>query len=350
MPLSPTAEELLSRLGASADVLVQKIDLVRDAALLVAFDAGQYRAASFLDDRILTATTKGGWVRLKRVTDAARAVTPLPLHFIFHAGHVGSTLLSRLIDESGSVLGLREPLPLRQLAEAHDVLGMAESLLSEAALRDLTDALLKLWGRGSGTARAVVLKATSSAGRLAPLLLARLPEARAVYLNVKPEPYLATLLAGANSPADLRGHGPERMRRLRAMGVPPAEALHELSLGELAALGWLAERLSQRVAEAAGGARIVAVDFDRFLDDVAGEVERVASHLWIPHDAQFAARAAASPALTRYAKAPEHAYSPALRAQVLNDARARHREEIRKGLAWLQRMAAVHPAAAAAAV
>ena len=44
----------------------------------------------------------------------------IPIHFIFHSGHVGSTLLSRLLEEVPSQLGLREPLPLRSLAELHD--------------------------------------------------------------------------------------------------------------------------------------------------------------------------------------------------------------------------------------
>ncbi len=67
--------------------------------------------------------------------------------------------------------------------------------------------LLGLWSRGYEATRAVVVKATSSAGRLAPRLLGRSPASRAVYLNLAAEPYLATLLGGANS-AD----GPARPR------------------------------------------------------------------------------------------------------------------------------------------
>ena len=40
--------------------------------------------------------------------------------------------MSRLLDEIDGVLPLREPLPLRTLADAHDVLHQQESLLSEA--------------------------------------------------------------------------------------------------------------------------------------------------------------------------------------------------------------------------
>ena len=43
--------------------------------------------------------------------------------------------------------------------------------------------------------------------------------------------------------------------------------------------------------------------------------------------------------LTRYSKAPEHAYTPNVRAEVLRDSRRRNNEEIRKGMDWLERQA-----------
>jgi hypothetical protein len=48
----------------------------------------------------------------------------------------------------------------------------------------------------------------------------------------------------------------------------------------------------------------------------------------------------AGPDMRRYSKAPEHAYDAALRLEVLNEARATHGAEIRRGLAWLERAAA----------
>ncbi len=153
-----------------------------------------------------------------------------PLHFIFHTGHVGSTLVSRLLDETGQVLSLREPLPLRTLAEAHDVLHAPESLLGPQQFDRLLETLLRLWRRGYAATRAVVVKATSSAARLAPVLLERSAGSRAIYLNLRAEPALATLLAGANSLIDLRGHGAERLKRLSArIGSRNRAALHALA-------------------------------------------------------------------------------------------------------------------------
>jgi hypothetical protein len=260
---------------------------------------------------------------------------------------VGSTLVSRLLDETGAVLSLREPLPLRLLADAHDRVGKSDSLVGESDFALLVDTFLRLWSRGYSNTQAVVVKATSSAGRIAPQLLAHAGRARAIYLNLAPEPYLATLLAGQNTPMDLRGHGPERMRRLATYGLQPPAPLSQMSLGELAAMSWLAESASAREALKGGGARVLAVDFDRFLAGVSAEMARILSHFGLSCDPARISALAQSPVLTRYAKAPEHAYSPQLRSQVLADSRARNAVEIAKGIAWLERMAAAHAEARA---
>ena len=114
-----------------------------------------------------------------------------PLHFIFHTGHVGSTLVSRLLDETGVVLSLREPLPLRTLADAHDVLGRPDSLLSDAQFQLVLGVFMRLWARGYDSTRGIVVKATSSAGRLAVPILAGGERSRAIYMSLSAEPYLA---------------------------------------------------------------------------------------------------------------------------------------------------------------
>ena len=339
-------DALLSGLAASPDVYVQKLELARGAALLVQLNEGAYRAASFLDDRILTPGLKGAWASLESVLGAAGGVAGKPLHFIFHTGHVGSTLLSRLLDESGSVLSLREPLPLRALADSRDVLGMPDSLLSPAEYERLERALLQLWSRGYGATHSVILKATSSASRIAPSLLEKLSVARAVYLNLAAEPYLATLLAGQNSGVDLRGHGPVRIRQLQARIQAPLAPLHALSLGELAAMSWLAETWNQQDAVDRFGSRVVALNFDELLADVAGSVRRVAEHFQLPVESGWLADIARSPVLTRYSKSPDFEYSPQLRRELLRESRQINAAQIAAGLRWLENLAKSQPAVA----
>jgi hypothetical protein len=332
--------DLLSRLRSSPDVYLQKLDLARAAGLLIGFDRRAYRAASFLDDRILGPDTKGAWAPLARIIDTARGLPRArPLHFIFHAGHVGSTLLSRLLDETGLVLSLREPLPLRTLADAYDADGRVDALLSSEDLRALQCTLIDLWSRGYDGDAAVVLKATSSTSRIAPALLAAESSARAVFLNVRPSVYLATLLAGQNSAVDLRGHGPVRIHSLQRRMEPAMRPLHTLSPGELGAMSWLAEAFNESDLRSAAAERVLSIDFDEFLGDVETGVTRVLHHFALAADPALAAALARSPVLTRYSKAAEFEYSPELRAQVLNESAKTHSAEIRKGLAWLEGLA-----------
>jgi hypothetical protein len=342
------AGDLLALLPASPDAYPQQLDPIRDAVLVIRFDAASYRAASFLDDRILGPDTQGAWLPVGAIRDAMRGMgDERAVHFIFHTGHVGSTLVSRLLDETGDVLPLREPLPLRTLADAADVLALPESLLSAAQFDSHLAMFTRLWGRGYGDTRRVVLKATSAAGRLAVPLLARSAPSRAIYMNLRAEPYLAALLAGQNSPVDLRGHGPGRIRRLQSRLDTPLTPLHDLSLGELAAMSWLAESWTRNDALETFGDRVVALDFDDFLADVPEGMRLVLRHFGLTFDPPVISRLMRSPVLTRYSKAPEYEYTPGTRSELIAASRRANREEIRRGMAWLQRMAGLNGAVAA---
>ena len=328
---------ILDELRASPGLYPQKFDPEQNAVYFARITEAAYREASFLDERLQG--TNSVWVPFVEVEQAmAGASAGLPLHFIFHTGHVGSTLLSRLIDEAGGVLGLREPLPLRTLAEMQD--------RGTAAMPRVLATFLKLWGRGFPGTGAVVLKATSSSGRIAPALLDASPASKAVYLNLKPEPYLATLLAGANALVDLKGFEDERMRRIALLlgaGLKPPG-----SIGELAAMSWLAESLSRARALDAAGERMLALDFDAMLADIGATLLRVLAHFDIAAPPSFAAAIARSPVLTRYSKAPQQfAYSPNMRAQLLAQARAEFSGEIVKGMRYLEQAAASYEKVAA---
>jgi hypothetical protein len=322
--------EILSDLARSPAQYPMALDLTSGEVLLVEMEEADYRASSFLDERIVARDKRGQRVALADIERAlVKPRSACPLHFIFHAGHVGSTLLSRLLDETGRVLSLREPLPLRTIAEAYDT--------GTQNLDAMLELLLRLWERGFDGNDAVVLKATSATQRLSEKLLSRRPEARAVALNVSAESYLATTLAAPNSAIDLNAHGPERMHRLGKLG---AAVPRPSTLGELAAMSWLAEKLTQVEMERMHGARVMAVDFDAMLLSLEETLNRVADHFGVGLEAGRIAQIARSPVLARYSKAPEHAYSAALRTGLLNEARARYANEIRAAIAWLEMVAA----------
>ncbi len=330
----------LHKLAADPTVFAHQIDALRERTLVLRLSRQDFAATSFLDDRILSSERQPGWLPNQVLSAAAALVPdPRPLHFIFHAGHVGSTLLTRLCEEWSGVLALREPLALRNLAELDDQRGRTDALLAPEALDELLATHVALWRRGFPDTRAVIVKATSSAARLAPALLDFAPQAAAVYLHLDADTYLTTLLAGENSWLDLRGHGPERMRRLATFVNVPLPALHSMQLGELAALTWLVERMTQEKLMTHARERILSVCFDDLLRDLPATLARVAAHFRIDVPSDVLASAANSPVLQRYSKAPEHQYSPEQRLAILQQARRDHGAAIRSGREWLDQMA-----------
>jgi hypothetical protein len=335
--------DFASELSRSPSLYAQKYDSGRDSLFFVRLTREDYLAVSFLDDRMLAPGMQGTWVPHADAEKAVASATGRPLHFIFHTGHVGSTLLSRLIDETGTVLGLREPLPLRVLADLSDMAGGMPSREAQFSARMMT--FLKLWSRGFPDTHSVLLKATSSAGRLAPRLLTDSPASRAVYLNLRAEPYLATLLAGANAMVDLKGFELERRARLRGMF---ADVPQPASVGELAAMSWLVESLAQQTALEQFGDHVLPLDFDLLLSNLEPTIARVLQHLGIEAPPGFSAAITRSPVLTRYSKAPkEYAYSPTMRTQLLAQARREHAGEIRAGLRFLEQFGDRHARVAA---
>ena len=309
----------------SPEIYPHALDAKGEHLHLVKLTQTDYRAASFLDGRMLTPEMEIGWAPLAVLAVAAKQVQAKPLRFIFHTGHVGSTLLSRLLDDVPGVLSLREPLPLRALAENPDP--------------QILDTLLRLWSRGFAGTSHVIVKATSMAGVLAPTIMIVAPESRGVYLHLKAEPYLATIIAGSDTAKDQAAFAPLRAGRIAARlkdnSIPQPQ-----SPGEYAALTFLAEGLARADALAAQPERMLGVDFEDLLADVDGVLASIAAHFTLPEHA--VPQAAIAHQMGRYSKSPDSAYSPALRAQILDEARTKAGHEIRAGLAWLENIAARH--------
>jgi len=340
---APTA--LLRDLPGELWVHPQRIDLLRDALLLVRVDARALEQASFLDERIVTRDAAGwfNWSQLAQALASGSAATPA--HYLFHVGHCGSTLVSRLLGELG-ITQLREPLPLRTFAEVQADLDAFESRWSHATFAARLPLLAALFDRGSGP-RAV--KATSFCNDLAPALLGTDPARRATIVYTRLRTYVANVLAGANSRLDLLAAAPLRLKRLAARTGHPVGRLHEMSPGVLAGLSWIAEMVSLAATlDAEPPGRVLAVDFDQFLADLRPALRQLADHVAPGIEDAAIARTSISPALTRYSKSPEHAYDLELRRAVLDDAERRFGAEIRDGLAWSAHLASRHPGVARA--
>jgi len=112
MSSAPSREEI----ARDAKWLAQALDPSSGMVRLIAMDGEAYRAASFLDDRMLQGPVDAQIMPWPEVESAVTGDPRSDARWIFHIGHVGSTLLSRLLGEIDGVLALREPRLLRDLA------------------------------------------------------------------------------------------------------------------------------------------------------------------------------------------------------------------------------------------
>jgi hypothetical protein len=331
-----------SRLRSSPEMLPFSVDPAKDLVELRAMTRVDYEKASFLDARLtappLLVTPYG---------ELASATSGLPIacDYIFHVGHVGSTLLSRLLGTHPSVFGLREPQALRTFAQAE----LSGAPWRPSELDDRIATFIACYSRTWTPAQRSVVKATSLVSELAARLLSMAPDSRALLMTVQPESYLATILAGPNSRQELAQAAPARLARLHRRLGRAIWRIEDLSEGECAAMSWACEMSALTAASESAPDRVLWIDFDRFLQDVPAGLTAALAALGRAASPQDVQGMAASAYLQRYSKAPEYAYGPEWRRQALAAARLEHPDEIRRGLRWLE-AAATEPALAAAFV
>jgi hypothetical protein len=319
MSSAPTADEI----ARDATWLAQALDPAQGLVRLVAMDRDSYRAASFLDDRLLQIPVDAQPVSWTLVEDAMAADLRSDARWIFHIGHVGSTLVSRLLGEIHGVLAVREPRLLRDLA------------LTPADIRERYVALApKLMSRTFAEDETACVKATSFASEIAPELVPA--GGRALFMYATPRHYVASILAGENSVHELRALAGNRAQRLNGRGIYlPAQ-----NDAEFAAVAWAAGMTDlEAAAEAMTDRRIGWEDFDVMLTDMGAGLTRAAELFGYEVSAERLRAIAAGPLMTRYSKAQEYEYSSSLRREIIGETIEQHGRAIDAALAMLDRAA-----------
>ncbi|MBV8798330.1 MAG: hypothetical protein JOY77_09990 [Alphaproteobacteria bacterium] len=318
-------------LARSPELFPQAWDPIADIVRLIRLRETDYRSASFLDDRILNPQTAGRTVAWHQLQAAvAEAGLKENCSFIFHTGHVGSTLLSRLLGGHPQVFALREPAILRALAQDQIKSG------NEPVPDERLGTFLKLWSRTFRAEQRVCVKATSFASEIAGSILARPSVPRALFMFVPAETYLATILGAEHSPQEARSLAENRLKRLHRRIGAERWTLSSLSEGEMIAMSWASEMSALAAAAERSGDRVLWLNFEDFLTEPAISLAAAFCHLGIRAVPQDVAAILAGPYMRRYSKAPEYAYDAQLRREVLDRARRGHRVEISRGLAWLE--------------
>jgi len=336
------ARESMPQLSATPELFPHGLDVGTDSLTLLTLAEADYAKASFLDARLLK---PGISVQTMRFASAQSAVAELGLaescQFIFHIGHVGSTLLSRLLGRHDGALALREPAILRLSAQMRAEPETFPRSWSDAEFEAHLSTLLKLWSRTFRPDQRAVVKATSFASELAAEILGRACQPKAIFMFVSPQSYLATILGAENSPREAQMLAPLRAKRLyRRIGTAPQLAT---SMGELVAMSWASEMTSLAAAMPASGESILWLDFDRFLANPQSALAACFQHLGIAASNDQIATILSGPDMRTYSKAQEYDYDAKLRRDVLAQAWAMHGAEIERGLGWLEKMSAAHP-------
>jgi hypothetical protein len=312
----------------------QRYDAASDSVLLVQRSEADFRAAAFLDERSLTPGIPSHLVPWATVAGAVPPDARRDIQYIFHIGHVGSTLISRLLGELPEVLALREPQILRDFAACLD-----QGVWDAKRL----DALTALLSRTFRREQRAMAKASSFVSEIAAEMVPA--GSRALLLYASAEAYLGNILGGPNSRQDVAATAADRLERLHRRTASKRWRLGDLSEGETVAMAWACEMTSLRqAADRLGETRMMWLDFDTFLADPASGLGRLAGFFGL--DASAAEALATHPLMGRYSKAPDYEYDAALREEVLAEARREHGAAIAEGLRWLERAAGENEAVA----
>jgi hypothetical protein len=324
------------RFAHDANLLSHMADLANDRILVALLGEADYRTASFLDQRLLTDRIGREWMAWDALPDLGPAAARP--HYIFHIGHVGSTLVSRLLAETGDVLPLREPMLLRTLAQVAERIDKPESVWSPELYRARLAQVSGWLGRGFRPGQRPMVKASSVITAIADDLTGT--DGRALFLYVPLERYIETILAGDASMAETLAQAPARIARLAALLPDFPYQLWQLPPVTRIAMSWLAEMATAARTLPAADPRHLWVDFEAMLADSATSLSAQAAHFGLAPGAAAIETLLAGPIMRQYSKAPEHDYSPDLRRELQGQAAADHAPAIAEAIGWVEALAA----------
>jgi len=325
-PPAPSAQEIVR----DASWLAQALDPIAGVVRLIQMDREAYRVESFLDDRILQSPVKSVTLPFAEIAVAIPGDARDDARWIFHIGHVGSTLVARLLGELDGVLAVREPRILRDLTAAEN-------------REQFVPGVRKLLSRTFAPDETALVKATSFVSEIAAELVP--PAERVLFLFAQPRAYIASILAGENSLKELAALADSRAGRMagRVSGLTGNSPAH------LAAAAWACEMTSlEAAAEALSDRHVQWVDFDAMLLDMESALAELAQFFGFEASAERVREIATGPLMGRYSKALEFDYSPSLRRDLIDQEIRLQGRDIDDAVAMLEAAAKNSPLLASA--
>ncbi len=331
------SQRLQEAMLTSPALFLRDVEPLRGVAVFTPMTEESYRASSFLDNRIVRAGDKDVIADLDDLMDLAsrhpggRRI----IHYLFHVGHCGSTLLSRILGERTCYLALREPPLLMGLSRSARALGRPGFPISEQRWESLKALSLMTLGKTWRSGQTPLVKPTSHAGNLIPTLMRHSGQERAVLLYVDLETYLATMLR-PHARRETRLYARDfRVREFSSLVPGAPQTTDEYTEGQLAAMSWLmhAREMAAALDDPDIAPRCLPVHFESFVADPRSVTAQIFEFLGPPLTA-----GEMPPGEPRWlsvaAKAPGEAYSAGDRERELALSRSENADGIADGLAW----------------
>ncbi|WP_052768852.1 hypothetical protein [Aurantiacibacter marinus] len=306
---------------------LHRVDGIRREAQWVTTRPADLRAATFLDGR------ETFWSAQRVEAIAARQPEASPAcRMIFHTGFCGSTLLARLLDSPGSVLVLKEPQALTDIASqaAH---------IPAARTNDLLSWTLAQITAIAPAGEALAIKPSNWVSGLAPALVAGGQVACAVFLTMELRPFLRAAFRGGR---DRLAHC-MRLAELLAPQLEEGEWLMQRAMADAAdpldraaLVVALAHRfqlqLFDRAQDGLLPANTARIDHAELIADRRAAVQRAATALGLPPPAE-------NPAgldLVAHAKDPGRRYSLSEEDEANREIELHHAHRFDLALDWLE--------------
>jgi len=322
----------------SPAMFLRDVDPLRGTAVFTPMTEESYRASAFLDNRIVRAGDRDMAVDLDDLVELASAMPGerRVIHYLFHVGHCGSTLLSRILGERPCYLALREPPLLMGLSRSARALDRPGFPISRQRWQSLSDLSLMTLAKTWRPDQTALVKPTSQAGNLIPMLMSHTGRERAVMLYTDLEAYLATMLRPHTRRETLLFARDFRVKdfcRLKPDAPGTADAYEA---GPLVAMSWLlhVREMLAGLDDPQIGPRCMLLHFGTFLADPAGTTERICEFLGPALSTEEERVTACTHWLSVAAKLPDQAYSAGDRDRELAASRSANAADITAGMRW----------------
>jgi hypothetical protein len=341
------AHPFLQGLQSNPDYLLQNFDLAKRRALVVRVSETLYREASFLDDRIFTPQTEGFWLPLESVFQETSHQPPGRPHYIFHVGHCGSTLISRLLAELPGCLPLREPMTLLTLAVARRELDRASSWVTSAQWDQLLQTAIGSLARTYRTTDTSMIKATSNAGNLLDAISNTLDgSSRILMLYINLESLLAAMLRTPDLRASIQAYSPMWMTDFCRLSGRNDIYLADLDDAQQITMKWLTVLMLFEQTQTAKPDQTRLLNFDEFLNKPEEHLLNTARFFELVCQPAKVQELVNGPLMRTYSKIPTQKFDPSQRRSELQDAGQKFQPEIRAGLKWAETLCRETPALA----